>query len=123
MNGQSNVLTQNSSLSFKFESYIDNQISRVQDVVKANNLKMKQALEQNSKTLLTLQTSMSVKHYKLLCTTTDQLSKSLISTELREAHTQLEFKADDIDIENMRKRGSSRPSGKYNFNKNLFFTE
>ena len=83
---------------FFTSDYIDNQISRVQDVMKANNLEMKQALEQNSKTLLTLQADQHERQrlQAAVCTTTDQLSKSLILTELREAHTQLEFKADAI---------------------------
>ena len=83
---------------FWTSQYIDNQIKKVQDVAEADNREIREALKKNSQTLLTLQADHKERErlQTAVCSTTEQLSKELILSELREAHSRLEFKADAI---------------------------
>ena len=81
---------------FWTSEYIDNQIAKIQDVMKADHNQIKEALDKNSKTLLTLQADKYEQDrlQAAVCSTSEKLTEEIILTELRGAHSKLEFKAD-----------------------------
>ena len=83
---------------FLTSAYIDSSIAKVEDVMKANDQDLKEALDKNSKTLLTLQADKEEQEHlrTAVCSTTEQLSKELVLSELRQAQSKLVFKADAI---------------------------
>ena len=83
---------------FLTSAYIDNSIAKVEDVMKANDRDLKEALNKNSKTLLTLQADEEEQEHlrTAVCSTTEELSKELVLSELKQAQSKLVFKADAI---------------------------
>ena len=79
---------------FFSSTYIDNQIQSVKDITTADRTELSQAIERNSKILLTLQADRK-EHEQLrstVCASNQHLSEALYLSELRNTQAQLEFK-------------------------------
>ena len=81
---------------FFTSTYIDNEISKVQEIEKINTLQLKQAVEKNSKTLLTLKGDEKEisSLQQVVCSSSEQFSEELVLTELRGAQNKLEWKTE-----------------------------
>ena len=83
---------------FFTSTYIDNEISKVQEIEKIDNLQLKEAIAKNSKTLLTLkgdEREISTLQ-QVVCSSSEQLSEELVISELRNAQSKLEWKSELI---------------------------
>ena len=81
---------------FFTSTYIDNEISKVQEIEKIDTLQLKQAVETNSKTLLTLKGDEKEisSLQQVVCSSSEQFSEELVLTELRSAQNKLEWKTE-----------------------------
>ena len=83
---------------FFTSTYIDNEVSKVQEIEKIDNLQLKEAIAKNSKTLLTLkgdEKEISTLQ-QVVCSSSEQLSEELVISELRNAQSKLEWKSELI---------------------------
>ena len=83
---------------FFTSSYIDSNIERVEQLEKADVSVLKDAVQRQSKILLTLQGDLEEKERlrSSICETTTELSEDIVLLELKEAQTRLEFKSEEI---------------------------
>ena len=83
---------------FFTSSYIDSNIERIEQLEKADVSVLKEAVQRQSKILLTLQGDLEEKERlrSSICETTTVLSEDIVLLELKEAQTRLEFKSEEI---------------------------
>ena len=83
---------------FLTSTYIDGQIQEVKNIMTADSTTLRQAVEKNSRVLLTLKADKK-EHEQLkaaVCSSVEHLSEALFMSELRNTQGQLEFKSEMI---------------------------
>lgn len=83
---------------FLTSTYIDGQIQEVQNIMSADSNAIRQAVDKNSRVLLTLKADKK-EHDQLktaVCSSVEHLSEALFMSELRNTQGQLEFKSEMI---------------------------